>query len=298
MNLETAITTFLLSQPNLGTRKAYRSCLIPMQDYIGPARPVAEVNVAEVVAYSSNLYNKNYAQATIRKHVITVKAFFNWLKRMELITKSPADAVKRPKRERNIDRNKAMTEDQLSLLLSYTRFKPRHNALVRFLADTGCRIGGAHTLKISDIMFDKNTAEVTEKGSKKRFVAFGDETKKAIQNWIDSRPADACDYVFANGKTNIKVGNLGQLFRRACIAAGVGSVGPHSLRHRKGYQLSDNRVSISIASTVLGHESSDTTLHYYPKDWDRAKAALQELALPNEDKHSPNIVQFRTKRVE
>lgn len=299
MNLESAITTFLLSQPNLGTRKAYRSCLIPMRDYIGPARPVTQVNVAEIALYGSTLYDKNYAQATIRKHVISIKAFFNWLKKMDIIPKSPADVIKRPRIERNIDRNKAMPEENFNKLLSYTKWKPRHDALVLFLGDTGCRIGGAHTLKLSDLDFVTNTAEVTEKGNKKRYVSFGDKAAQALKKWIASRPDDACEYVFSNSNKNIKVGNLAQLFRRACIAADIGSWGPHSLRHRKGYQFSDNGISPSIAATAFGHSQTQTTLdNYYPKDWARAQKALQQLAVPSEDKQSPNIVKFRTKRVE
>lgn len=299
MNLISAIETFLLSQPNLGTRKAYKSCLIPMRDYIGPSRPIEDVEISDLVKYANQLHNHpTYAPATIRKHVISIKAFFNWLKKFGIITASPADAIKRPKVPRNIDRKKAMDEAHLTKLLEWSQFSPRHDALVRFLADTGCRIGGAHTLKLSDINFEKNIALVTEKGDKSRMVAFGQTTHEALKRWINARADDACEYVFATGDKNLQVANLAQLFRRACIASGIGSYGPHSLRHRKGYQLSDNKTSLAVAATVLGHESTETTLHYYPRDWERAEAALRELSLEDSNKRSPKIVNIPNRRVE
>ena len=227
MILEEAVSVFLLSQPNLSTRKAYRSCLVPMREYIGNTRPILNVRVADVVEYAATLYEKNYATATIRKHVISIKAFFNFLKRNGEIERSPADAIKRPKRERNIGREKAMSDDMLNKFLEYAGWNARLNALVRFLADTGCRIGGANNLRLDHIDFIRRTAIVTEKGDKTRPVAFGESTSLALQVWLDERSADACDYVFSTGSTQMKTANLAQFFRRHAKVAKIGSWGPH-----------------------------------------------------------------------
>lgn len=298
MNLQECVETFLLSQPNLSTRKAYRSCLVPMREFVGNTRDICEVEVSDVVKYADKLYTKHYATATIRKHVISIKAFFNFLKKNRVIEYSPADAIKRPKRQHNIGRDKAMPDDLLDAYLAYAQWHPRVNALVRFLADTGCRIGGVNGLKVSDIDFVRQTAFVTEKGDKTRPVAFGLSTVEALQVWLDCRTADACDYVFATGPKPIKTANLAQLFRRHAQNAKIGSWGPHSLRHRKGRQLADARVAPSVAAEALGHERELTTLeYYYPRDWERAHHAIDSLTL-DASKQSPNILRFPKKRVQ
>jgi site-specific recombinase XerD len=270
-----------------------------MMKYISTERPVVDVDIHDVVKYASTLQNKNYSVHTIRKHIISIKAFFNFLVEFGIIPSSPANAIKRPKTPRNIDRKKAMDEGHLETLLAWSQFHPRHNALIRFLADTGCRIGGAHTLKVEDVDLENCVASVVEKGSKQRMVAFGEGAAEAIRIWLSLRPADSCEYVFSKTPKLQTVASLTKVFRRACINAGIGSYGPHSLRHRKGYQLSDNRVSLSVAATLLGHESTDTTLNYYPADWDRAEAVSRELSLDNkETKPSSNITPFPKKLVQ
>lgn len=298
MNLQECVETFLLSQPNLSTRKAYRSCLYPMREFIGNTRDIYEVEVSDVVKYADKLYTKNYAKATIRKHVISIKAFFNFLKKNRVIDYSPADAIKRPKRQHNIGRDKAMPDDLLEKYLSYAQWNPRLNALVRFLADTGCRIGGANDLKVDDIDFIRRTAKVTEKGSKTRPVAFGESTAEALQVWLDARSLNACNYVFSTSGSQIKVANLAQFFRRHGEKAKIGSWGPHSLRHRKGKQLADAKVAPSVSAEALGHERVLTTMeYYYPHDWERAQKAIDSLTL-DATKQSPNILRFPKKRVQ
>ena len=288
MNLESAITTFLLSQPNLGTRKAYRSCLIPLQDYIGLARPVDEVNVMEVVRYSSKLYDKDYSPATIRKHVISIKAFFNWLIKIDVLEKSPAAAIKTPARKSNT-RLKAVKNEEFEILRDYTwKTSPRNHALVLFAGDTGCREIAMRRLRISDLNLEDHSAQITGKGDKTRTVYYGDECKAALEYWLKVKPINTTDYVFrerVNSKTSrgeLKAGVLSQVIRRITKKHGIGidrSLGLHGFRHRLGHNMADSGTAPSIAQKVLGHANVETTLnHYYPDDDHRVREKMMELS--------------------
>ncbi len=279
MNLKKAIDLFLLTHANLESRRTYRSCLTQMSAWISLERPIEKVGVPEMIEYISTLHDRNYAQATILKHIVLIKAFFSFLVTNDIIEKSPVKNVKRPRLKPNIERSKAMTDAQLKQLLDYSKWLPRHDALIRFLADTGCRIGGVATLKVIDVDFENCRAKVTEKGNKLRMVGFGDSTRKALRRWLLER--DKKTGLMFSERDTITVSALSQLFRLACKKSGIGSYGPHTLRHRMGYQLSDAKVPLPVAATVMGHESTDTTLHYYPKDWDRAEQVFKSLALPD-----------------
>lgn len=298
MNLETAIAIFLAPLKTT-TANSYRYALEPFQRYIGPARPLESIGPQHIAEYATVIQQSDYAVATRLKHAKTVRVFFNWCVKQGLIESSPARIWKMPRVPQAITREKAMTDTELGKLLEYLRWKPRHYATVMFIADTGCRISGAATLKEEHLDLDNLRATVIEKGDKTRLVIYGPATGNAIRAWLIRRPKNAGPYVFSRDGKPFNAKTISQMIRRACQKVGVRTLSGHSLRHRKGHQLADAHVPISIAATALGHSDPNTTLkHYYPADWETAEREMRNLALkPKEMPDAPaNIVKFPNSR--
>lgn len=287
MELERAISLFL-SEQRPSTRDSYVPVLKRMCSYLGPARPVTDIRPAHLAEYMQHLADHRhngqpYAPATIVKHIKTIKTFFNRLVKLEMIPKSPAHALKQKRLPAYVSRDKAMTDAELAALLDFVKRKPRDYALLLFLADTGCRISGAAGLTVDDLDLDKRRAWVEEKGDKRRQVAYGDLCAKAIITWLLRRPKRAGQYVFTRDGALMKADNISLMIRRACKAVGIRTLSGHSLRHRKGHQLADQRTAPSIAATALGHTDPTITLrHYYPADWESAERELQKLVATEE----------------
>jgi integrase len=294
MKLQAALDLFLSEYRNAGTREAYGGVLQPMVNAIGPARPLNLIQPADLVSHSHDLNEKGWSLATVRKHIKTIKTFFNWCIKLKLITESPADAIRTRRLPTYISRDKAMQDDELAQILAYARFKPRDYALILFFADTGCRAGGAAGLRVEDIDFQNLTAHVTEKGDKTRPVAFGEECSRALRQWITKRKC-LTGYVFSKDGKKLTADTISQIVRRSCLHVGVRSLGSHSLRHRKGHQLADAKVAPSIAATALGHSDPVITLqHYFPADWASAENELRKLSTQIE---SPKIIPFRGQKI-
>lgn len=284
MNLNECIHLFL-DRYKATTRESYDYCLRFLVDHIGGLRDVQDITKTDIIRFSNALYARDdWAPATKQKHVKAIKAFFNWLVDMEFIDRNPANkTLMRKKLDRAIDRHKAMTDEELEKILDYAKWKPRDYALILFLADTGCRAGGAAGLRVDDVDFSKREATVTEKGDKSRQVAFGFQCSMALRKWLLMRPDHAGEYVFSRTIEPIKADNVSLIVRRCCKAVGIRSLGAHSLRHRKGHQLADARIAPSIAATALGHSDPVVTVaHYFPADWSSAKSALDELVVDNQ----------------
>lgn len=270
-----------------------------MQEWCGPSRRLEDVRPELLVEYlQAVIRQRNYAPATEQKHIKSIKTFWNWAVRLDLVAGSPARVIRGRKLPKAVDRHRAMTDEELHKLLDAVRFKPRDYALVLFLADTGCRRGGAAGLRMQDLDLSRLVAEITEKGDKTRKVAFGEECAKALAAWIgyrSQRYAIRGVYIFSQHGEAIKADALSLAIRRACKSAGIRVLSPHSLRHRKGHQMADARIAPSIAATALGHSDPMITLnYYYPKDWERAEAAMRELATKPDMPASPaNVVQYR-----
>lgn len=295
MDLQSAIKLFL-GEYKPTTAASYRYPLLNMQAFIKPTRPLHEIRPADLVAYMQEVRGRDSVRspATINKYVKTIKRFFNWCVSLDLIEESPArTALKQRSAKKAIGRDKAIPDKELEKLLQYAEFHPRTYALVMFLADTGCRRGGAAGLRWEDVKTDELRAVVTEKGDKTRPVFFGPIAAKALAAWQLKQPAGD-GYVFSLDGKKISSPAVSQVVRRACVAAGIQSRGPHSLRHRKGHQLADDKVAPSISAAMLGHSSVDTTLtYYYPHDYDRVEKVARALAIKP---YEPKIVKLETRR--
>lgn len=282
LTLIDAINLFLGEQIET-TRKSYYYNLRDMRAYLGDQRPLNDISAEDMIRFSQFYRNKSgvNSPATYNKCVKTVRTFFNWSIKSKLLEPpSPALAIKRISQSQMVPRDKAMPDEAYVQLLDASKWDKRAFALVLFLGDTGCRIGGAAGLRWGDIQFTEEVAVVQEKGTPERFVFFGHECSIALLRWQQEQKARRRgEFVFSRNGIRMNNDSLGQYFEKLCHRAHIGQFGAHSLRHRKGHQMADNKVAPTVAQTVLGHADVNTTLkHYYPKDMTRAQEVVKELA--------------------
>jgi len=289
MQLSKAVELFL-SEHIASTRRTYMYTLYEMRDFVGPARHLDQIAPEHILEYAASLRDRPTLKsaASFNKHVKTTKTFFNWCVRVRLITESPASVLRLRPVPDVVNRAKAMSEEDFARLVRYcaaleiTRAEHRALALVLYLADSGGRIGGAAGLRWADVDLALRFAVVIEKGKAPRKVFFGPDCGNALKRWRLHQRQTTDTFVFSSTGRPIKPAHLGQYFRRLCLASGIGSWGPHSLRHRKGYQLTDARISPAIAAQVLGDTVEVFLKHYTPKDEGRIRQTVEELAFREE----------------
>lgn len=293
--LRSAIHLFLGEQKP-STRKSYYYNLRDLHLYLGDARPLSDITTEDIIRFGQHYRNRITVRspATYNKLVKTLRTFFNWCIKMDLMPPpSPARSIKRLRQVVAIDREKAMPDDVYTKLVEYAKGKARAYALVLFLGDAGGRIGGAAGLRWKDVDFHNRRAIVTEKGQPPRYVFFKEECCFALLRWQQwQRSKGSGEYVFSDRGEPILGDSLGDFFKRLCSRAGLRAWGPHSLRHRKGFQLSDHRISPTTAAQLMGHSDVKMTLeNYYPKDWDRVQQAVEELGYdPKKPVQLPKII--------
>ncbi len=297
MLLQAAIDLWL-GECKPSTAKSYKYVMRSFAAYVGPARPLTEVTPVDCIKYLQTISEREsiHSPATFNKYTKTLRTFFNWCVKINLLNESPARATKRKKQSQSIPKDKAMPDNALNQLLDYCKWDTRADAYIRFLADTGCRVGGAANLTIDDVDIERKTARVMEKGKvEHRPVFFGDACARAMRRWLLERPHIGGKYVFSIDGHKMTHAALSQYFRRLCKKAKIGSYGPHSLRHRKGHQMADQRIAPSIAAQALGHESVSITLnYYYPKDWERVADVIRSLS--SDQVSDTSVIDFTAKK--
>lgn len=276
------------------TARTYRNDLRAFAQYMGPDRPLVDISPVDMLRYAQHIAAQSAIQspATYNKHVKSLRTFFNWCVKIGLVQQSPAAALQKKSQRKQIPKSKAMPQHHIDNLLRYTAHPKlrRAHALVRFLADTGCRIGGAANLTSDDLdlmrltghTYEKNNAD--KSGNAPNIVYFGVACREALQAWLVEQDAVRGRYVFSRDGAQIANQSLAQFFRRTCAEAGIyqpdgkTAYGPHSLRHAKGHQLANSGVDPTTAQAILNHERVETTLeHYYQQGKEHVERAARGL---------------------
>lgn len=268
MQLSEAIELFL-AQYKPSSQRTYRQPLTDfMNTFVAPSRQLETITKVDCVGYMNAVWAREEISSpvTYNKYVITLRTFFNWCINMDLIEKSPALAIKKKSTRGTIPKVKAMSRAKIDKLLSWCKMYAQvggHNplrplALISFLVDTGCRIGGVAGLTRDNIVLDSGfkhkqvttyVARLYEKNSPHdaNIYYFTESTANIIREYLLSHQGE---YVFSSDGSKISAPAYSDYFRDKCIKAGIGSWGPHSLRHAKGYHGADN-LPPELAARVL-----------------------------------------------
>jgi integrase/recombinase XerD len=211
----------------------------------------------------------NLSPSTIHGYVRIVKTFYNWLEQNDYITTAQNVAIrlKKPKLPKQAPKE-ILEMDMISLIeaaKSYGRYSKRNYAMILFLADTGCRVGGLASLRLADLDLSRGQAMVIEKGSKSRIVFFGQETKDALTAWLAERPQDIdTGFLFVSERGRLTTYGVRMVLKRLKKIAGVGGfVNPHSFRHAFAKRAINHGISDSSLANLMGHTNIKTTHDAY-----------------------------------
>lgn len=158
-----------------------------------------------------------------------------------------------------------LTDDQIHALLDQAGSE-RNRALVLFMLDTGCRASEVCGLRLGDVDMKARSAMVTGKGNKRRLVAFGPKTARALFRYISRRDPDqdtGDSPVFQSRRGGaLARGALLGIVRRAGERAGIRECYPHRLRHTFAINYLRYGGDIYTLQKQLGHESLDMVRRY------------------------------------
>lgn len=211
---------------------------------------------------------------TLHGYVRAVRRFFRWLVREGVISQDPAALLDLPPLPD--EPPKAVSRADLKRILEAARASgARDYALVCFLADTGCRVGGLVGLRLADVDLERRRAVVREKGRggkrRARTVFFGEETAAALAAWLKVHPGG--EYVFVGQRGPLTEGGVYQVLRRLARLAGVrGRFNPHAFRHGWARGALEAGADLGTVAQLLGHRSIAVTHQFY------ARWADEELA--------------------
>jgi integrase/recombinase XerC len=239
-----------------------------------------EVNVAEITHitirdYLSTLYRENRKKSSVARKLATLRTFFRFLCRIQVVEMNPAKLVSSPRLEKRLP-NVLSVDEVIKLVETPNLSTPlgrRDRAILETLYATGVRVSELTGLDLDDIDFKHETVRVLGKGGKERVVPFGSKARDALQIYFDVRgeillkaPERLSDpmAVFLNYQgTRISSRSIDRLidkYVREC--AQIHDISPHSLRHSFATHLLSAGADLRAIQELLGHARLSTTQIY------------------------------------
>lgn len=283
------------------TNEQYAHILRRMVRAIGPARSITRIRYEDLLDYDAQLRASGLKPVTLAGYTSAIKAFFNWCVGRRYIKRSPAADIKRRRRDADSHVSRAVPPAELRAMVECARHtSPRNYALLLFMADTGCRVGGLISLTLERLDLDDRSALLLEKGDSWHRVFYGDQTADALRAWLRKRPPAAHAYVWtgkAPGYKPLQASAVRFILRRLAEATDASRIWtPHDIRRSVGHAFAKHGIPAPTTAQKLGHSDVQITLkHYYPNDENflrrvSADYALVALRDPQPQSAEPRLV--------
>ena len=225
--------------------------------------------------YLADLADAGAARATIARRTSTLRTWFALLERRGLVEADPAALLGTPKQGRHLPR--VLRVEQVEALIAAaddtTATGLRDRALIELLYASGARVEEACTLTLDRLDLPQRQVRLEGKGGKDRIVPVGGAAVRALSAYLDvARPgllaarvgAGPSDAVVLRGDRGGPLGtrDARTIVGRLALAADVGHVTPHTLRHSFATHLLEGGADLRVVQELLGHASLATTQRY------------------------------------
>ncbi len=234
------------------------------------------------------------------RKLASLRSFYNYFYRNELIEKNPAALVPMPKlHQKEIVR---LDADEVAILLDtvesgeklskqqlhyHEKTKIRDVALLTLLLGTGMRVSECVGIDLKDIDCKNNGIKIRRKGGYEAVVYFGDEVATALSDYLEQRhhiiPAEGHEEALFLSMQNkrISVRAVEKLVKKySSLVTSLKKITPHKLRSTYGTSLYRETGDIYLVADVLGHKDVNTTKkHYAAIEDNRRRSAANAVKL-------------------
>jgi integrase/recombinase XerC len=212
--------------------------------------------------------SQGFAASTIARRLASLRAFYKYLRRRDLVSSDPATGLRNPKQPKRLPRH--LNVEEVSRLLDSIPTDSvvgiRDRAMFETMYGGGLRVGELVLLEMPDLDLSQGLVRVRGKGRRERLCPIGSEATHRLEGWIvQRRPRRAGEpAVFLNRfGLRLTARSVGRILLR--YARGLSTqkpISPHTLRHSFATHLLDQGADLRSVQELLGHRRLTTTQIY------------------------------------
>ena len=259
---------------SLHTIKAYKNDLNRFNYFLNNTlsrRRLAKINRNDIRKFLAEEYDNGYSSKTVARRLATIKSYFKYLVKTELIQENISIHINSPKVPKKLPNfvDKNLIDTLMNTPSLDTHIGIRDRAVLELFYSTGMRLSELVNMNIGDFEINKKLIRVIGKGNKERMIPYGRTAESAIKNYLKIRnlslkPSFANKPLFVNSseKRISKRTIQRRMNNYIKLVADGKRIGPHLLRHTFATHLLDNGADIRAVKDLLGHSSLSSTQIY------------------------------------
>ena len=264
------------------TKNAYKSDLEDFSKYISN-KSVTSVSTSDIKSYIMHI-NKYNNDKTINRKLVSIRTFYNYLIRSEVLNSNPCEKLDNIKLEKRLP--KVLSYEDIVKLMNVKINKPgdfRNKVMIELLYSTGFRISELVNLNITDIDINENLVKCIGKGNKERVIPLGDTITKLLDKYINEirvkllkgKQSDKL-FISSYGRGITRQSFFKFLKNQAKINNIDSDISPHTIRHSFATHLLEYGADLKSISELLGHENIKTTQIYTHLSKSKVRADYDE----------------------
>ncbi len=245
-------------------------------------RRIGTLTIRDLSDYPGWLRKQNLADATIARHVVSLKVFYKYLQLEGVLSDNQASLLGSQKLWQRIPTvlSPSQVEQLLAAPLVGEPLWRRDRALLETLYASGARVSELSGLKLPDLHLEERFCTCHGKGDKQRVTPLGRRACDALSAYLEKErpklagrkePTKANVFLSSRGGV-LSRARIWELVKKYAAMAGVSAkLSPHSLRHSFATHLLAGGADLRQVQEMLGHASIATTQIYTHVDHSRLK---------------------------
>lgn len=229
------------------------------------------------------MMDKHHAISSVKRRLSSLKAFYKYLLRKELIKFDPTLKVVAPKAEKKIPY--FLKEKEMDKILDGGFFEDnfvgwRDRTILEMFYLTGIRLSELINLSDGDVDLVQCQLKVTGKRNKQRIIPFGIELASSLNSYLKKREEVKGEvrsfFVKQNGESVTKGLVYSVVRRNLSKVSTLKKRSPHVLRHTFATSMLNHDANLEAVRGILGHESLATTEIYTHTTFEELKEVYRK----------------------
>ncbi len=268
------------------TVKAYQNDLCSFQKFLEENYEISDLKDARsemIRTWIVMMMDQKLSPKSINRKISTLKAFYKYLLRENLIGKNPVENVHTLKQGQHLPNyvEKEKMNNWLDKEFESEDFpNVRDRLVILILYSTGIRLSELLGLTPASFNFSENTLKVKGKRNKERIIPFSIELGSEILKYLELKQK-----TFSNADEALIVTNKGvaaypkfiyRLVNRLLTGLSSSTKSPHILRHTFATHMLNNGADLNSIKELLGHASLSATQIYTHTTIEQLKSIYTE----------------------
>ncbi|AUM95682.1 TPA: site-specific tyrosine recombinase XerD [Clostridium botulinum] len=260
-----------LQKKNLSknTLEAYRRDVEKFSEFVkGREEKILSVDTVTIMAFVQYLQREGRAISSIVRNIVSIRNFYKYLIKKNMVSEDPTLGYEIPKIERTIPKILSIEEvDKLLNSPDSSKKGLRDKAMLELMYATGVKITELLNLNIYDINLKFNYIKCRGSKKRERIIPIGSYAVKCLKNYLEVRPAINVynlDYLFLNLKgTQMTRQGFWKIIKFYAKEASIDKeIDSYTLRHSFAVHLLQNGADIKSVQELLGHKDLAATQIY------------------------------------